>query len=115
MTNTFQKELYSDFIRKIRCGSYHGRVILAKPILLYSVINLIENNVVFNNRIPFDVATEDEYKNKSQGLYCAYTLYSLEHRKEFSAITSSPTLPVTKRQSNKFTMSSRTTDWTSRL
>ena len=63
MTNTFQKELYSDFIRKIRCGSYHGRVILAKPILLYSVINLIENNVVFNNRIPFDVATEDEYKN----------------------------------------------------
>ncbi len=57
----------------------------------------------------------DEYKNKSQGLYCAYTLYSLEHRKEFSAITSSPTLPVTKRQSNKFTMSSRTTDWTSRL
>jgi hypothetical protein len=57
----------------------------------------------------------DEYKNKSQGLYCAYTLYSLEHRKEFSAITSSPTLPVTKQQSNKFTMSSRTTDWTSRL
>ena len=37
MTNTFQKELYSDFIRKMRCGSYHGRIILAKPIL-YSVI-----------------------------------------------------------------------------
>ena len=63
MTNTFQKELYSDYVRKMRCGSYHGRTILAKPILLYSVINIIENKVVFNNRIPFDVVTEKEYKN----------------------------------------------------
>ena len=63
MTNTLQRELYSDFIRKIRCGAYHGSVVLAKPILLYSVINMIESGVVLNNRVPFNDTVEKNYKD----------------------------------------------------
>lgn len=62
MTNTIQRDLYSDIIRKIRCGSYHGKTIKAKPILLYSIINMIESGIVVNNRIPFDPCTENAYK-----------------------------------------------------
>lgn len=62
MINTFQKELYSDLVRKIKCGVYQGKMVLAKPVLVYSVINMIENGVVFNNRIPFSVDVEKGYK-----------------------------------------------------
>lgn len=63
MTNSVQKDLYSDIIRKIRCGSYQGKMIKAKPILMYSVINMIENGIVLNNKIPFDVNSEKVYQD----------------------------------------------------
>lgn len=34
--NTLYIDLYSDMIRKIKCGSYQGHKVKAKPILLYS-------------------------------------------------------------------------------
>lgn len=60
--NTVQKDLYSDIILGIRCGSYQGETIMAKPILFYSVINMIEKRIVLNNRIPYGEETEREYK-----------------------------------------------------
>lgn len=60
--NTFQKELYTDLILKIKCGSYKGKKIKAKPILLYSLLEMIEDEVVKNNQIHFGKETEDAYK-----------------------------------------------------
>lgn len=56
------KEIYSDMICRIKCGSYQGKVIKAKPLLLLTIINLIENNMVNNNIFLFDKNAEEEYK-----------------------------------------------------
>lgn len=61
--STFHKELYSDMILKIKCGSYHGQTIKAKPILLYAVICMVEKGLVKDNRIFFNKSTEEFYKN----------------------------------------------------
>lgn len=59
---TFHKELYSDMIMKIKCGSYQGQKIKAKPILLYSVVLMIEEGLVNDNRIYFNKSSEKFYK-----------------------------------------------------
>lgn len=58
----FHKELYSDMILGIKCGSYQGRRIKAKPLLFYSVIMMIENGLIHNNRIYFNDVSEKFYK-----------------------------------------------------
>lgn len=60
--STFHIELYSDMVLKIKCGSYKRRIIKAKPILLYSVILMIEEGIVTDNRIYFNQSTEEFYK-----------------------------------------------------
>ncbi len=59
----FHKELYSDMILGIKCGSYQGRRIKAKPLLFYSVIMMIEEGLIHNNRIYFNNVSEKFYKN----------------------------------------------------
>lgn len=59
----FHKELYSDMILGIKCGSYQGRRIKAKPLLFYSVIMMIEEGLIHNNRIYFNNVSENFYKN----------------------------------------------------
>lgn len=61
--STFHKELYSDMILEIKCGSYQGRKIKAKPGLLYSVIIMIEEASITDNRIYFNKSSEEYYKN----------------------------------------------------
>lgn len=60
--STFHKELYSDMILEIKCGSFQGHKIKAKPVLLYSVIIMIEDGAVADNRIYFNKSTEEFYK-----------------------------------------------------
>lgn len=60
--STIHKEIYSDMICRIKCGSYQGKLIKAKPLLLLTIINLIEKNMVENNMFLFDKTTEEEYK-----------------------------------------------------
>lgn len=61
--NTFQREIYSDMILSIKCGSYKGIKIKAKPILLLSIIKLIENGLVVNNRFFFDKESDSCYND----------------------------------------------------
>ena len=60
--SVFHKELYSDMILRIKCGSYQGRRIKAKPLLFYSVIIMIEKDFVHDNCIYFDKVSEEFYK-----------------------------------------------------
>lgn len=52
-------------ILKIKCGSYQGRKIKAKPLLFYSVIIMIEKGFVHDNCIYFDKVSEEFYKKVS--------------------------------------------------
>lgn len=63
--SVFHKELYSDMILRIKCGSYQGRRIKAKPLLFYSVIIMIEKDFVHDNCIYFDKVSEEFYKKIS--------------------------------------------------
>lgn len=63
--SVFHKELYSDMILRIKCGSYQGRKIKAKPLLFYSVIIMIEKGFVYDNCIYFDKVSEEFYKKVS--------------------------------------------------
>lgn len=63
--SVFHKELYSDMILRIKCGSYQGRRIKAKPLLFYSVIIMIEKGFVHDNCIYFDKVSEEFYKKVS--------------------------------------------------
>ena len=60
--NTLYIDLYSDMIRKIKCGSYQGHKVKAKPILLYSILKMIEDGVIIDNRIFFNKSSEEFYK-----------------------------------------------------
>lgn len=62
MMSTFHKELYSDMILKIKCGSYQGYKIKAKPILFYSVILMIDEGVILENRIYPNKTSEEFYE-----------------------------------------------------
>lgn len=64
MSNSFQIALYHDVILKMTCGTYHGVVIKAKPILLLTVIYAIESNVIKNNQIPHSAEIIDLYKQR---------------------------------------------------
>lgn len=61
--SNFHKELYSDMIMGIKCGSYQGRRIKAKPLLFYSVIVMIEKGLIHDNRIYFNNVSEKFYKD----------------------------------------------------
>lgn len=73
--STFHKELYSDMILKIKCWSYQGHKIKAKPILLYSVINMIEEGFIVDNRIYFNKSSEEFYKKVFVSIGEAITPY----------------------------------------
>lgn len=60
--STFHKELYSDMIMEIKCGSYQGRKIKAKPLLLYSIVMMIEEGLLHDNRVYFNKMSEEFYK-----------------------------------------------------
>lgn len=60
--SAIHKEIYSDMILKVKCGSYQGRVIKAKPVFILTIINMIENCSVKDNMFLFDKATDNEYK-----------------------------------------------------
>lgn len=47
----------------IKCGSYQGRRIKAKPLLFHSIIMMIEEGLIHDNRIYFNNVTEEFYKN----------------------------------------------------
>ena len=61
--STIHQEIYSDMICRLKCGSYQGKMVKAKPLLLLTIINLIEKNMVDNNMFLFDKTTEEEYKH----------------------------------------------------
>jgi len=71
--STFYIELYSDMFIEIKCGSYQGRIIKAKPVLLYSVIMMIEEGIVIDNRIYFNKSTEEFYKKVFDSIGAAAT------------------------------------------
>lgn len=73
--NTLLIELYSDMILKIKCGSYQGRKVKAKPILLYSIIQMIEDGVIADNRVYFNKLSEEFYKKAFMSLGEAITPY----------------------------------------
>ncbi|MCD8306335.1 MAG: hypothetical protein LUC49_06755 [Prevotella sp.] len=71
----FYKELYSDMIMKVKCGSYHGQKIKAKPLLLYSIVMMIEEGLVHDNRVYFNKMSEDFYKKVSDVYSATITPY----------------------------------------
>lgn len=60
--SAFLQELYSDLIIGIKCGSYQGHKIKAKPVMLYCVIIMIEEGLIVENRIYFNKSLEEYYK-----------------------------------------------------
>lgn len=66
-------QTYYDILRSIRRGSYRGEVINAKPLLVLSVIALIENGIIKNNKIYYTKDLEIVFKKMAQTWDCRVT------------------------------------------
>lgn len=58
---SFIVDMYYDQLLAITRGSYCGHVINAKPILLLSIVSLIEQHVIIANRVLYDDRLMEEY------------------------------------------------------
>jgi len=54
MINSIQIEMYRDILLSINRGTYQGRPINAKPLLLLAIFDAIECKKIANNKIFFD-------------------------------------------------------------
>lgn len=62
MNRTLKISLYRDSILKMTCGTYHGTVIKAKPILLGVVLSAIDDGLITENKIPLSNEIIELYK-----------------------------------------------------
>ena len=51
MNNEILLRYYIDIFLSIKCANYHGKTVLAKPVLLLSLFDCISDNIVLNNKI----------------------------------------------------------------
>lgn len=63
----FKRTYYSHELLKLNCAHIHGRKILAKPVLLLSIITAIEEKVVTKNK--FVWSKEDDSFNRLEEIY----------------------------------------------
>ena len=83
MINTLQISIYKDQLLALHCMTYKGKPIVAKPLVLYCILHLIENNNnAINNVFKFD-DIEKEYKRWKDVFHitteCQYPFYFLQN------------------------------------
>lgn len=65
MTISIQVQIYHDILLSVKRGSYKGKPINAKPLLLLAALEAIEKQVVLENQFYFSAELEDIYKEIS--------------------------------------------------
>ncbi len=80
------------YINELLCthrGGFKGRKSNAKPLLLLSLIDLIEDGIVLSNRIPFDLDILQEQYKKESNYYEPNTIITPYYKPFFHLISES--------------------------
>ena len=73
MSGGFDVKYYSDLFLSINCACVNGRKILAKPILLLTIIAAIEDKIVKENKFFWRNGQEfEEFHRRYKNLYLCY-------------------------------------------
>lgn len=65
MTTDLSKSYYNIVIQRMKRGNARGVVINAKPIFLLSILSLISEKMVVDNKFRYDKILNDYYNNSS--------------------------------------------------
>lgn len=70
---SIQTQTYHDILLSIKRGTYQGKLINAKPLLLLTVFESIDKGLVCDNKVFFSKELEDIYKEISCSYGCKVT------------------------------------------
>lgn len=72
MANQLRIKYYSDALLKLHCAQVRDRKILAKPIFVLSVIQVIGDGIVTNNRFEYGKGNFNRFHEVYKDMYLSY-------------------------------------------